>query len=251
MWFSKYSASGNDFLICHLFKKGDFSTLAKKLCHRFNGIGADGLVILLPSDKCAYQWDFYNSDGSSAEMCGNAARCVGHYALNNHLASANHSFLSKAGKIKVSVQKNIVQVNLGKVKIIKENIEEFGRKWTLLDSGVPHLVSFGTHKNDILEIEKLKILRQQYNANVNCAFIDKNAIYQATFERGVEGITQACGTGMAACFHLANNLTFIADSAIVIPPSGDKLSFQNINGEVYFSGAVRKICDIVVDLALV
>ena len=77
---AKYSANGNDFVIFHTFVKKDRSLLAKKLCHRQNGIGADGLIVLIPhsehnfqgnQSKIDFEWQFYNSDGSEANMCGN------------------------------------------------------------------------------------------------------------------------------------------------------------------------------------
>lgn len=135
----KYCANGNDFLIFHTFMQGDFSELAKRLCDRFYGIGADGLVVVLPQNptkdstkehtkesspkstaNVAYKWDFYNSDGSKASMCGNASRCVGHYAFCFGLAGQRHSFLSEAGIISIEVDGDIVQSNLGKFHSLKK-----------------------------------------------------------------------------------------------------------------------------------
>ncbi|MDE6886406.1 MAG: diaminopimelate epimerase [Helicobacteraceae bacterium] len=268
MWLSKYSASGNNFLIFHTFKKGDYSNLAKKLCDRFEGIGADGLVALLPNEKFTYEWDFYNMDGSKANMCGNASRCVAHYAYSNNLAPKIHSFLSKAGEIKVSVEKDNVEVNFTKVILVKENIkqsiEDFiktknsvgqGDKdnkskmlnFYLLDSGVPHLVVF-VDSQKILPKNVNKMLtdlRKKYNANVNFAFIkDRKTALISTYERGVEDITKACGTGGAAVFYIANRLSLLDSSAVLIPPSKDKMHFRKVGDEVYFKGRVKKIADI-------
>ena len=80
MKITKYSANGNDFIIFIAQKKIDRSELAKKLCHRQNGIGADGLVVVLPNKDYDFEWDFYNADGSHANMCGNASRAVAHFA---------------------------------------------------------------------------------------------------------------------------------------------------------------------------
>jgi len=70
---AKYSANGNDFVIFHSDLKEDRSELAKKVCHRQEGVGADGLIVLLPNEKKAdeydFEWQFYNSDGSHADMC--------------------------------------------------------------------------------------------------------------------------------------------------------------------------------------
>lgn len=252
MWLTKYNASGNNFLIFHTFGKmldsNDRARFAKKVCNRHSGIGADGLVIIMPHDKYAYQWDFYNSDGSKANMCGNASRCVAHYAYYNNLAPKIHSFLSGAGEIKVSIDNkdsSMVEVNFGIIKIIDSNIKEYGLDFSLIDSGVPHLINFTdcklpTNKNDMM-----KNLRQKYNANVNFAQISKNnTIYIATYERGVEDITLACGTGMAATYYMALMQNKIEKQAILIPPSNEYLYFRIKDNEVYYKGKVEKICDI-------
>lgn len=263
MFLSKYSASGNDFLITTAFKGANRANLARKLCNRHNGVGADGFVVLLPHAKFAYKWEFYNADGSKANMCGNASRCIAHYAYANKIAPKNHSFLSGAGEIKVRVEGNEVEVNLGEVKILRENIAESALdsanrtqnaesslNFTLLDSGVPHLVafvrdlkSFQTSQN----LAFLRALREKYNANVNLATIlSKDEIALLTYERGVENITLACGTGMCAVYYLAKMQNLINDKATLIPPSGDKIALRLENNEVCFKGKVVKIADIIV-----
>ena len=69
MTVTKYSANGNDFVMFIAQKNEDRTELAKTLCHRQNGIGADGLVVLIPHDDYDFEWEFYNSDGSQADMC--------------------------------------------------------------------------------------------------------------------------------------------------------------------------------------
>lgn len=255
MFLTKYSANGNDFLIATAFKRANRANLAKKLCDRHDGVGADGLVVLLPHERFAYAWEFYNADGSKADMCGNASRCVAHYAVSHKIAPKNHSFLSGAGEIKVRVARNMVEVNLGEVKILRENIiesfDEFALNFALLDSGVPHLVAF-VDMNLKDKISKnlafLKLLRDKYNANVNLAVItDKSTISLLTFERGVENITLACGTGMCAVYFLAKSQNLIADKATLIPPSGDKIALRLENNEVCFKGRVSKIADIIIN----
>lgn len=248
MWLTKYSANGNDFLITTALKKGNYANLAKDLCHRFSGIGSDGFVVLLPHQKFAYQWDFYNADGSSANMCGNASRCVAHFAYSNKIAPKKHSFLSKAGEIKVSVSKNIVEANLGIVKILRENIVESNINFSLLDSGVPHLVAFvrdfGAKEQNL---HFLKTLREKYNANVNLAIIkNRGEIELMTYERGVENITLACGTGICAVYFDALKQNLIDSNATLIPPSGDRISLRLDNDEVCFKGEVKKIAEILI-----
>ena len=94
MTYTKYSASGNDFVIFHTFIEKDYSELAIKLCNRTEGIGSDGLIALVPNSDHDFKWLFYNSDGSDAAMCGNGARACAHYAYSNNLAPADMKFLT-------------------------------------------------------------------------------------------------------------------------------------------------------------
>ncbi len=237
---AKYSASGNDFVIFHTFLKEDFSALAKQLCHRQEGVGADGLIALIPHDTLDFEWCFYNADGSSAEMCGNGSRACAHYAFDNHLAPSTMQFLTLAGVIACKVDGDRVQSDLTPPKILDNMISEYGKSWWLIDTGVPHLVTYdGDIENfDILEA---RALRHKYNANVNMASIEEGHIRVRTYERGVEDETLACGTGMAACFYRANQEKRVSDKSIVIPTSGEKLFLGLEKGIITFTGDVRKV----------
>lgn len=247
MQFSKYSASGNDFVIFHTFLEVDRSELAKKLCHRQFGIGADGLVVLLPSDKkdeYDFKWQFYNSDGSEAAMCGNASRAVSHYAFINGLCKSKTKFLTKAGIIEAEVEGDIVESALSETKILKEEFEDSGFTWSFYDTGVPHLVTF-VDDLDMYNKEFSKSMREKYNANVNYAKLENGKMYVRTYERGVENETLACGTGMAACFFGALRKNLIPNSIEVYPKSGERLILTYKNNKIYFKGKVVKVFDII------
>lgn len=243
----KYCGSGNDFLIFHTFKHQKRSEFAKKVCDRHYGIGADGLAVLLPHSKYPYEWEFYNSDGSEATMCGNASRCVAHYAYHQGFAPANHSFLTQAGEIQVKVKDNVVESNLGSYKSLKKihlNIQEYNGDWYLIDTGVPHLVHFVKEESKIPYSKNpiLAQLRQNYNANVNIAFIQENGfISLSTYERGVEDITLACGTGMAAVFAIASMYYGISKKAILMPPSQEQLTLSFKDKNILYKGEVKYI----------
>ncbi|PAF51176.1 diaminopimelate epimerase [Helicobacter sp. 13S00401-1] len=254
MQLSKYSASGNDFLIFHSFISEDRSALAKSLCDRHFGIGADGLVVLLPPDskEVSYKWEFYNDDGSKANMCGNASRCVAFYAVLNGLADLKHSFLSGAGVIEVEVflkeglKANILEVSstLGEAKVLSTHQEE-GLNFTLVLMNIPHLVHFASSKEEFLRLKNdlnfLSRLRKKYDANVNIAFLESKVdVLYATFERGVEAITLACGTGACAVYSLLKS----KETKTLIPPSGEKLSVFKVGEKIAFKGSVKRICDI-------
>lgn len=240
MQVAKYTASGNDFVIFHTFIKKDFSVLAKELCHRQEGVGADGLIVLVPHERLDFEWCFYNADGSSAEMCGNGSRACAHYAFENGLAPEKMRFLTLAGEISCKVEGNRVQSDLTPPKILDREIDKYGKRWWLIDTGVPHLVTFDADINDF-DIEEARILRHQYNANVNIASIEKDHIRVRTYERGVEDETLACGTGMAACFYFANQKGLVGDRIKVIPRSSDELFLGLENGIITFTGNVRKV----------
>ncbi len=106
---TKYDASGNDFIIFHDNKKRDRASLAKALCDRQKGVGGDGLVVLIPHKDYDFEWEFYNSDGSSALMCGNATRAVSHYAIEKGISvDGRTEFLTGAGVIRTEVNGDYV-----------------------------------------------------------------------------------------------------------------------------------------------
>ena len=241
MTYTKYSASGNDFVICHTFIEKDYSSDAIKLCNRTEGIGADGLVVLVPNIESDFKWLFYNSDGSEAAMCGNASRAVSHYAYTNNLVtSSTMQFLTGAGIIKSSVENDMVETQLTKPIIIKQEFIQDGFTWYLVDTGVPHLVTI-VDNLDLYSHDLCAKMRYEHNANVNFAKIEDGIIKVRTYERGVEGETQACGTGMAACFLRAFDLKLVKDKTFVYPKSGEQLSLSIKDGIIYFKGTVRKV----------
>jgi diaminopimelate epimerase len=246
MTVSKYSANGNDFVIFHTFVKKERGELAKTLCNRQDGIGADGLIVLIPHAEYDFEWQFYNSDGSEAEMCANGSRAVAHYAFVNELASSNMSFLTGAGVINAEVFKSHgkksakVLSELTPPEILDKNIELNGKYWWLINTGVPHLVSF-TDNIEMFDKEEARQLRNKYNANVNIAFIEGNNLRVRTYERGVENETLACGTGMAACFYRALQEKKVNDSIKVYPRSGDTLYLSVNERTITFKGEVKRI----------
>lgn len=237
----KYSASGNDFVLFHTFTSKDRSELARKLCDRQEGIGADGLIVLLPHSEHDFEWQFYNSDGSVASMCGNGSRAAAHYAYSYGLAPKHMRFLTGAGVIEASVEDNVVESQLTEPKILRRDIVENGKEWWLIDTGVPHLV---TIVEDLEQFDKDECarLRNKYDANVNYGIITGlEKIGVRTFERGVEDETLACGTGMAATALRAMQEGKVASCVNVQPKSGEILTIRYEKNRLYLKGEVRKI----------
>jgi diaminopimelate epimerase len=235
---AKYNASGNDFVILQDFIKADRSELAKILCDRQAGIGADGLIVCLPHDTYDFEWQFYNDDGSSAEMCGNGSRACAHFAATRHLAQQEMTFLTLAGPIKATVEGDTVQSELTPPLIKDQEIQEYGYSWWLIDTGVPHLVTFDA-PIDTFDLKMASELRFKYNCNINIAKVHEDHIQVRTFERGVENETLACGTGMAACYYRAFKEQKVSDKATtVIPTSGERLTLGYNGMTITFKGSV-------------
>ncbi len=235
----KYSANGNDFVIFHSDVKEDRSALAKEICHRQNGVGADGLIVILPHEKYDFEWQFYNSDGSEAEMCGNGSRAAAHYAFKHNLAPKDMRFLTIAGVIGAEVDGDMVLSELTPPEILDKDIDYNDKSWWLLNTGVPHLVNI-TEDIEEFDIPEARELRYKYNANVNIAFVDENMNLKVrTYERGVEDETLACGTGMAACFYRAFIEGRIGNNIEVYPRSGDTLYLGINDKTITFRGKVK------------
>lgn len=238
---AKYCASGNDFVIFHAFHGADRSGLARILCDRQNGIGADGLIVLLPHESHDFEWEFYNADGSTASMCGNGSRACAHYAYRFGLAPSSMAFLTGAGVIKAQVEGDMVQSDLTPPVIVNQEIVEGGMKWWLIDTGVPHLITFDADIEHF-NIDMARTLRHRYNANVNIASVNLDGTLRVrTYERGVEDETLACGTGMAASFYRALQERLVDDQTKVFPKSGETLYLGLEEGVITFKGEVKGV----------
>lgn len=238
---AKYCASGNDFVLFHAFEKADRSALARELCDRQNGIGADGLIVLVPHESHDFEWEFYNADGSTASMCGNGSRACAHYAHRFGLAPSSMAFLTGAGVIKAHVEGDMVQSDLTPPVIVNQEIVESGMKWWLIDTGVPHLITFDADIEHF-NIDLARTLRHRYNANVNIASINLDGTLRVrTYERGVEDETLACGTGMAASFYRAVQERLVDENTKVFPKSGETLYLGLEEGVITFKGEVKGV----------
>ena len=232
---TKMQGCGNDFVIIDYpeFEKTGLkmSELAKKVCDRNFGVGADGMIIpnLSPENKEAdIAWFFYNSDGSTAQMCGNGMRCFAKYVYDNKLVDKkSFSVQTLAGLIKPELLENgLVKVNMGKPILEDKKIpfwsENGEKKLVALDRefeitpvsmGNPHCVIITD--DDPMELAKKygpTIEKHEYfpeKTNTDFVKVKSNMeIDMRVYERGC-GITLACGTGacasVVAC--VLNNLT--------------------------------------------
>jgi len=203
-------ASGNDFVVVYGLKySGSLPDLAKRICSRKFGIGADGLLVLQNSRNADLRMRIFNADGSQARMCGNGARCAALYALAQIADNQGEVRIeTKAGIIESQVKDSSVKIKFTDPENIKLDIpvKVAGRmvKVNYIDTGVPHAVVFvqGLAKIDAVAIGRQIRYHQEFapqGANVDFVeVLSKDTIRVRTYERGVEDETLACGTGSAA-----------------------------------------------------
>src|SRR5690606_36169622 len=148
--FTKMNGAGNDFVLIDN-RAGKISLTTEqiiRLCDRHRGVGADGVMLLIPSrtGKADWAWDFYNSDGSVAEMCGNGARCFARYVQKTVGLNRDFTFETAAGIISASFNGERVTVNLTRPQDLSLNqtVPLSVGPTTLhsLNTGVPHAVQF-------------------------------------------------------------------------------------------------------------
>ncbi len=210
----KYSGAGNTIILAEDGPYEDKKIkLTQKICAATN---TDGILFLSPggSAEVDFIWDFYNADGSSAEMCGNAARCATQFCKEElNVKKEKIVFQTKAGKIFCSqISDGQYSVEMPEIHLKNKSMqlsENFaGEKFFFVDTGVPHLVVEKNYLQSIsVKDEKFKqlakLLREHKDfkpqgTNVTFVSSQNNMKYAITFERGVEDFTKACGTGAVA-----------------------------------------------------
>lgn len=267
---TKMQGLGNDFVIVDYdqYEKTGMTMpdLAIKVCDRNFGIGADGMIIpnVTPQNKAAdIGWYFYNSDGTTAQMCGNGIRCFAKYVRDKKLVDKNKfSVETLAGIITPEIQENgEVKVNMAKpileparIPFKGENnlnyelkVDDKTFKLNAVSMGNPHCIIFVDGDEDLLDLAKTygpKIENHElFPEKTNVEFIkvrSKNEIDLRVFERGC-GITLACGTGACASVvaGILNNLTEnkvkvnLLGGALTIEWQGSE---QNLEEDVFMTG---------------
>jgi diaminopimelate epimerase len=256
--FYKMSGSGNDFIIIDnrdlSLNVGDLPTFARRVCERKISVGADGLFLIEPSKKVDFKWQFFNSDGSVAEMCGNGSRCVARYAYLKGIAPAKMSFETIAGIISAEVNNAVVKVRLtepSEVQSIGKLIfDDCQFVLDCVDTGVPHAVAFVDNLETCTVFEWGRKIRhhacfQPRGTNANFAtVINRHKIKVRTYERGVEDETLACGTGDVASVLAAASRGLVETPVDVIVRSGETLRIYFTKkddrfSEIYLEGRVK------------
>jgi diaminopimelate epimerase len=242
--FAKMSGAGNTFVV--IDDRGGAVEAALKaagltldgfvirMCSPLYGVGADGLILLRPSDRYDFAWRFFNADGSHANMCGNGARCAARYARLVGLAGDTAAFETGAGVVRAETHGTDVRVALTPPGPVGPplSLRLGGETFTgyAIDTGVPHLVIPVPHVSRV-DVEALgsqarhEARFKPAGTNVNFVSVqDDGTLRVRTFERGVEGETMACGTGVTAAALVMAHLGRTGPPVTVVPLSGEALT---------------------------
>ena len=235
--FTKMNGAGNDFVVIDNRSRQfslDGKTIAR-LCDRHRGVGADGLLAVEPAEAQAdFRMRYYNADGGEAEMCGNGARCFARYSARLMPENpASLRFETQAGVIVAKLEGDLVSLDMGPPTDHRApQVFDLGgasHEIHFLNTGVPHAVVFveNVEKVDVQNLGR-SIRRHEAFApkgtNANFAqALDLNHLVLRTYERGVEGETLACGTGVCATALLHALATGAASPVHVTVRGGDTM----------------------------
>lgn len=265
--FYKMSGSGNDFVFfdCRHEPPGDLESAGRiaELCERRTGIGADGVVFVLPSPSRAYRMRYYNADGSLGELCGNASLCSVRLAGElGYAPEGSFDFDSDAGTLTARLRDGLPEIDLEAVSDVQPvfaQIEKSGGETNIgfALAGVPHLVIACPDVESANVLGRGAQLRSHpslaHGANVDFLSEGPSGWTMRTYERGVEGETLACGTGAVASAILLQEWGKTGDRVSLITRSGRALDvtlrrendawFPSLMGEgrIVFEGRLGEV----------
>lgn len=272
--FTKMHGIGNDYVYVNCFKEtvSDPEKLSIFVSDRHFGVGSDGLVLIMPSDKADFRMRMFNADGSEGMMCGNATRCIGKYVYDNGMTDKTDITLeTKSGikRLKLFVKDGKVEtvlVDMGKAIIkpadipvrseldtfISQKITVNGKEETVtcVSMGNPHCVLFTDTPVDTIELEKIGPYFENHELfpeRINTEFanvLDDHTVKMRVWERG-SGETWACGTGacaaaVAACL---NGYCKRGEEITLKLRGGDLTITYNEDGTVLMRGPAAKVFD--------
>ncbi|MBQ8961877.1 MAG: diaminopimelate epimerase [Ruminococcus sp.] len=277
MRFTKMHGIGNDYIYVNCFDQQvtEPEKLSVVLSDVRKGIGSDGLVLIMPSDKADFRMRIFNADGSEAMMCGNATRCIGKYVYEKGLTAKTDIALETNSGIKYlklflkDDKVELVRVDMGKAVLEPKNIpvnsdlERFvaqpvtagDQNWsvTCVSMGNPHAVIF-VEDVDSLDLEKIGPPMEEHELfpnRINTEFIrviDSHTLQMRVWERG-SGETFACGTGACASAVAAvlNGFCSQDDEILIHLRGGDLRIVYRSDGTVLMTGPAAFICDGTID----
>lgn len=231
--FTKMQGLGNDFVVL----EGPMSLADDEiawLCDRRHGVGADGVLVITQVDPV--RMEYWNADGSAAEMCGNGLRCVARYAYDKGWATdRNFAVATPLGLRTARILGEDIEVELGRAKIVGSSSFN-GLDFDLVDVGNPHAVAF-VDDPDLADVAGIgRSMQSQFETGGNVEFVamTEGGLTMRVWERGV-GETLACGTGMAAAATVANAKHGVPTPIPVTVPGG-QASIDIRDGVVWLRG---------------
>jgi len=228
--------AANDFILVD-DRAGQFpaqdSRWISEITSRRTGVGSEGVLLIQPSTKADFRMRFFNPDGGEVDMCGNGARCIARLANEIGAAPDRMKIETPAGIVRAEARGDIVQLTMTEPHDWRMNrqIELFGKTYAyhFVNTGVPHVV---IEVEDLAgtDVQKLGSAIRYHEAfapkGTNANFIHLTSdgfLHVRTYERGVEGETLACGTGMVACGLIAGKIGRVSPPVKIVPASGDIL----------------------------
>jgi diaminopimelate epimerase len=262
--FTKMHGLGNDFVVVDNFNGRII--LSKKqisfLCDRHRGIGADGLILVESGKEDADCFmNYYNSNGSEAEMCGNGIRCVARF-LKDYYLKFNNSFKIKTkDDIKEVIieedDDNTFSVNMGKPFFYsgdfpEKGLEIEGFSLDFVSMGNPHAVAFVDDMSiyDLSQVGPIIENNSNFPNKINFEIVEKKNKKEFSvkvWERGC-GITSACGTGACAVYALARKNRNADKNVIISLPGGKLYLSENIDGEIIMRGEAINVFSGIIDV---
>ncbi len=260
--FMKLSGAGNDFVIInnlnHIIDStnSEFLSFVTKICQRRMSVGADGVLLVEPTEDADFRMRYFNADGGEAETCGNGARCISKFAFLNGIVPKQMRFLTNAGIYEAEIVGDNVKVRMSDPTDLRINVplqlEDGVHKVGFANSGVPHVVFLvdDLKSTDVFDLGQQTRYHNDFKpAGTNANFItvhSEELIEIRTYERGVENETLACGTGSIASAIVSATLGKVESPVSVKTASGVVLKIhfdleENEAKNVYLEGDARVI----------
>ena len=254
--FHKYQAAQNDFLVVSSAQLGGMDALARALCHRRRGAGADGLLVVTPE---ANRWrvTVINADGGAAETSGNGLRCAARYLLDQGEDADGLELLTVAGPAPVRVEGDTISINMGRPAAIAAGAERSSRvmvqvdgrtlQGTAVSMGNPHLVITLEDEDDLVSFPLRRAAAaagEAFPQGVNVEVIqwlDDATVDARVWERGV-GETRACGSGACAVAGAAAHQGTVAPLQVRMPGGMLLVSWEgDPPGDLWLTGPVEHV----------
>ena len=272
MQFVKMHGTGNDFVMVDARRlDADWEALARAMCDRHFGVGSDGLILALPSDRADLRMRMFNPDGSESEMCGNGIRCLAKFAAERGVASPKEGVLlinTLAGLLRCELSGpdetvERVRVSMGRPRLAPEEIPVLAEssgpvldlpvqveggdfRVTCVSMGNPHAVHVMEQPVAEIELERVGPRVERHPAfprHVNFEVVNvlsRDRLRMRVWERGA-GLTLACGTGACATAVAARLRGLVDDVVDIELPGGTVRIEWDGAGEVFLSGPAEDV----------